>query len=308
MQKIPLTVIHYGRHDPRTKTGGVETFARDLGLAFRDVRFLQSKVDGPGSPAMAQAIAEGLPVVCDNHLVMDWPEHYPVIGFQHGVAAEKKDVSRSWTDRGLANQQARAAKRKATLWVAGAQWISGEFEKRHGNIAAHIVYHAVDIDRFDGQPDNQGSRLVVHDGRSMHKGAALYPVLKKALPGWSFEPLSCAPADVPDRMRRACAFLHLSRYEGNSIVCNEAMAMNLPCLFTRVGLMRDGEDLDVEVVEVNDVFGCRRRLVDVVSAFLQGLGERSYQPRRWTMQHATPEASIDSWRRVIADWQKMRRA
>ena len=50
---------------------------------------------------------------------------------------------------------------------------------------------------------------------------------------------------MPDRFRQGAAFLHLSRYEGNSIVCNEAMAMDLPCLFTRVGLMRDGADLDV---------------------------------------------------------------
>ena len=77
----------------------------------------------------------------------------------------------------------------------------------------------------------------------------------KKLPEWRFETLNCKPEDVPDRMREAAAFLHLSRYEGNSIVCNEAMAMNLPCLFTKVGLMNDGEPLDVSIVESEAVYG-----------------------------------------------------
>ena len=62
-----------------------------------------------------------------------------------------------------------------------------------------------------------------------------YSGLARAFPAWRFEPLACAPSEVADRMRKAAAFLHLSRYEGNSMVCAEAMAMNLPCLFTAWG-------------------------------------------------------------------------
>jgi len=59
-------------------------------------------------------------------------------------------------------------------------------------------------------------------------------------------------------MRKARAFIHLSSYEGNSIVCNEAMAMNLPCMFTDVGLMRDsGRPQDVRVSPPNVLFRTR---------------------------------------------------
>ena len=165
-----------------------------------------------------------------------------------------------------------------------------------------MVYHQVDVARFDGLLDNEGTNLVLHDGRSEHKGKALFAHLVKALPQWRFETLNCAPADVPDRMRQGAAFLHLSRYEGNSIVCNEAMAMNLPCLFTRVGLMNDGEDLDVAIIESEDVYGPRDKMVETVKAFLDELSTRTYTPRRWTMANATPDAHVAAWRTVMNDF------
>lgn len=305
MEKIPGTIIHYGRFNPERRTGGVEAFAKSLKLAFEDVRFLDAGSAGPGSAAMQEVVASGLPVVCDNHMVLDWPEGYPVIGFQHGVAAEKKLVTWSRTDWSLARKQAQAARRKSTIWVACARWISDEFSRRYGNQAHHIIYHTVDANRFDGELDNRGSRLVLHDGRSKHKGRELYPVLQDALPGWKFEALSCSPAQVPERMRGACAFMHLSRYEGNSIVCNEAMAMGLPCLFTRVGLMRDDESPDVGIIEVRQAYGRRKRLIDSVSSFLDGLDDASYSPREWIVEHASQQAFIASWDTVIASWRNM---
>jgi len=108
---------------------------------------------------------------------------------------------------------------------------------------------------------------------------------------------------VPDHMRRARAFLHLSRYEGNSLVCCEAMAMNLPCLFTRVGLMLDGEkQFDVSVVSRRDVFGSRRRLISSVRNFLSTLGRRRYAPRSWIEKHASYDANRAAWKAVIDDF------
>jgi glycosyltransferase involved in cell wall biosynthesis len=306
MEKIPGTIVHYSRFNPEQRTGGVESFAKSLKLAFQDVRFLDARSDGPGSEAMQRVVASGLPVVCDNHMVLDWPDGYPVIGFQHGVAAEKKFITWSRTDWLLARMQARAARRKATIWVACAKWISDEFSRRYGNQTNRIIHHTVDTSLFDGRLANRGSKLVLHDGRSRHKGRELYPSLQQALPDWTFEPLSCSPAQVPERMRAACAFLHLSRYEGNSIVCNEAMAMGLPCLFTRVGLMRDAEPLDVRVIEVRQAYGRRKRLIECVSSFLDGLNEVSYRPRDWIVEHASQRAFIASWSNVIADWRHLK--
>ncbi len=297
MQKIPVKVAHYGRFDPRVTTGGVETFARNLGIVFEEVEFLT-----PSTQDRDRVIAEKIPVICDNQMVTDWPESFPVIGFQHGVAEVKASLTKTRTDRKLAKAQAKATQRENTLWVACARWISRTFEERYDNPADHVVYHQVDVERFDGRLENEGTNLILHDGRSEHKGKELFAHLVKALPEWRFETLNCAPADVPDRMRQGAAFVHLSRYEGNSIVCNEAMAMNLPCLFTRVGLMNDGEDLDVSIVESEDVYGPRDRMVETVKTFLDGLSTRTYTPRRWTMENATPEAHVAAWRKVMEDF------
>jgi len=278
-------------------TGGVETFARNLAIVFEEVEFLTPKTQDK-----ERVMRERIPVICDNQLVVDWPESFPVIGFQHGVAEVKASLTKTRTDRKLAKAQAKATRRDNTLWVACARWISRTFEERYQNPAHHVVYHQVDVERFDGELDNEGTNLVLHDGRSEHKGKALFEHLVEALPQWRFETLNCAPEDVPDRMRKGAAFLHLSRYEGNSIVCNEAMAMNLPCLFTKVGLMHDGEDLDVTIVESEEVYGDRDLMVQTVKTFLDGLCTRTYNPRRWTMENATPTAHIAAWRRVMEDF------
>lgn len=299
--RIPETIVHYGRFDPRRHTGGVETFAKNLGLVFADVLFMT-----PESRDDELVRRERMMVVCDNHWVLDWPEDIPVVGFQHGVAAVKTLAIPGRDNAELAWRQRRASRRRNTLWVAGARWVSRTFGWLHGSAARHVVYHAVDLERFDGRLDNAGSRLVLHDGRTPHKGSRLYPRLERAFPGYQFETLGCAPEEVPDRMRGAAAFIHLSRYEGNSIVCNEAMAMNLPCLFTRVGLMLDGEgQLDVDVIGLRDAFFRPRRLQNRVGAFLEKLAPPRH-PRRWVEAHASFEANRAGWQRVIDDHRRMR--
>lgn len=300
MDKIPLKVAHYGRFDPRVTTGGVETFARNLETVFEEVIYL-----APGVGDMAAAVRDRVPVICDNQMVVDWPKNHPVIGFQHGVAKVKAQLTGTRTDRRLARQQAKAAKRPRTLWVACARWISRTFDQLYENPAHHVIYHQVEVDRFDGNLANEDSNLLLHDGRAEHKGRDLFPILIDAFPQWRFEGLNCAPNEVPDRMRQGRAFLHLSRYEGNSIVCNEAMAMDLPCLFTRVGLMQDDEDLDVYVVPPEDVYGKKDLLIQSVGAFLEALSSRDWNPRRWSMENATPAVHRDGWRKVMMDFQRM---
>ena len=89
-------------------------------------------------------------------------------------------------------------------------------------------------------------------------------------------------------MRKARAFVHLSRHDGNSIVCNEAMASNLPCLFTTVGLLRDA-DRPSEAVIVDPAIARRDhpRLVAIAREFLASIDARSYQPRAWIEQNAS---------------------
>jgi len=299
-RRIPLTVIHYSSRHPRVAAGGVERFARTLELIFERVEYLTPACQKERRDALSRQV----PVICDNQLVRDWPDGYPVIGFQHGVGAVKFQATRSLAHWRLARAQKRAARRTQTLWVACAEWVASAFDRLYGNRARHVIYYSVDYDRFDARLDNVDSRLILHDARTRHKGKALIPRLVSAFNGWRFEPLACRPEEVPDRMRKARAFIHLSRYEGNSLVCNEEMAMNLPCLFTRVGLMNDpAAPTDVTLVDADIAFGSHGRLIETVDAFLQS--ERPRDPRAWVLAHAAPSRSIHGWRRVMADFQEM---
>ncbi|MEM9998402.1 MAG: glycosyltransferase [Bacteroidota bacterium] len=301
LRRLPHHVVHYSEEDPATTTGGVQTFARSLALLFEEVSFMT-----PATRDEEIVRAGRLPVICDNHFVADWSADIPVIGFQHGVGAVKFEATRSLSHWRLQRRQRRAAKRPGTLWVACAQWIAATFERLYGNGASHVIYHSIDVERFDGRLRNAGSRLLLHDARLKHKGRDLMPVLARAFPAWTFEPLACAPADVPDRMRGARAFIHLSRYEGNSIVCNEAMAMNLPCLFTQVGLMQDADrPTEVVLVDPDRAFSDPDWLVAQTGHFLDMLDSEALTPRDWVLTQATRAQSIARWSAVMNDFQGM---
>ncbi|HEV8149994.1 MAG TPA: glycosyltransferase [Gemmatimonadales bacterium] len=298
---LPLAVVHYSADDPRSSVGGVQRFARNLERIFAEVRFLT-----PRSRDRALLLQHRIPVICDNQLVRDWPVDYPLIGFQHGVAAVKFAATRSFGHWRLARAQRRAAARPNTLWVACAEWVGTTFAQLYGNGAAHVVYYPVDTERFDGQLANTGSRLILHDARTRHKGKHWMPRLQRAFPPWRFEPLDCPPELVPERMRQARAFVHLSSYEGNSLVCGEAMAMNLPCLLTRVGLLRDADGpREVWALDPRLLRGTPVALFGEVERFLASLPTRSYQPREWILAHATLAHAEARWRQVLLDFQAL---
>ena len=300
MAKLPYHIVHYSQSDPENTSGGVETFARNLRLVFDEVTFMT-----PRTLDIARVRAENLHVICDNQRVVDWPVDLPVIGFQHGVGAVKFSVTRSFNHWRLQRVQRRAATRPRTLWVACARWIADTFDRLYGNGAGHVIYHPVDTDRFDGRLDNGGSRLILHDARFRHKGRDLIPDLAACFPDWRFEPLNCLPEEVPERMRGARVFLHLSSYEGNSIVCNEAMAMNLPCFFTRVGLMLDEDrPRDVCVIDPGVALHNETRLRDEFARFLESLDTVDRRPRDWILSRATIVQARRAWQDVMDDFRR----
>ena len=82
--------------------------------------------------------------------------------------------------------------------------------------------------------------------------------------------------------------------------------MNLPCLFTRVGLMNDPDGPTVVVLmDVDTAYGRREQLVERMATFLASLDERDWSPRDWVIAHASPERSVEGWRRVMADFEEM---
>jgi len=292
---LDRTVVHLGKHDPRARTGGVEAFARSLQLVFREVLFMT-----PATLDFDRVRRERLALVCDNQYLRYVPRELPAIGFQHGVAFDKARVTRRLGDARMAFAQYRVASRQRVVWVACAEWISRRFAELHGNRANHIIYHPVDLERFDGRLANAGSRLVLHDARSEPKGKSSIAALAASLPEYRFEPLACTPSEVPDRMRTARAFVHLSRYEGNSIVCNEAMASDLPCLFTRVGLFRDQErPTDVALIEPETARRDQKELVRVAREFLASVETRRYRPRAWSLRHASLPIVRERWARAV---------
>jgi hypothetical protein len=299
--RIPLRVVHHGRHDPCDRHGGVEAFARRLTDVFEHVEFTWSGERG------LRALARDRPlVICDNDTVLDWPRDLPLMAFQHGVAWQKVRVTRTLTDAAMALRQWFAAGRSRTVWIACAHWIADAFAAARRDAPQHVVYHHVDTERFDGRLNNAGSRLVLHDARSPHKGAALIPFLATVLPQWRFEALACRPEEVAARLRKAAAFVHLSRYEGNSIVCLEAMAMNLPCIFTDVGLARDVAPghvrLDVGLVDAKRAFRDPEYAALEVGRLLAAMRMHPPAPREFVRTNATPENARAGWRRVLADF------
>lgn len=301
MSKIPVSVIHYGRHDARIKVGGVETFARNLGMIFEDVDFMT-----PDTLDVEWVDKNRPLVICDNQFVTDWPDSVPLIGFQHGVAAVKYRVTKKRSDRAMAVRQSKAASRPNTLWVACARWISDAFARLYGNQAEHVVYHPVDLNRFDGMHRDVDPKLILHDARTKHKGKRLVEHLRKRNPNWSFQSLDCKPSEVPQRMRSARAFLHLSRYEGNSLVCNEAMAMNMPCMFTKVGLMKDADGPDdVFLIDPDTAFSDARALDSAFDEFTHTLETRTYRPRNWIVEHASRDVALAAWGNVVKSFTAM---
>ncbi|MBK8237452.1 MAG: glycosyltransferase [Deltaproteobacteria bacterium] len=306
-EKLPLRVVHYGRRDPSRGAGGVEAFARRLALVFDEVEFAW-----PGHPQLGALARDRAIIICDNDTALDWPRELPLVAFQHGVAWQKAWLTHTLTDARMAARQLLAARRRHTVWAACAHWIAGAFGRLHPQAPQHVIFHFVEPERFDGRLDNAGSNLVLHDARSEHKGKRLVEQLQQALPQWRFESLACAPEQVADRMRKAAAFLHLSRYEGNSIVCNEAMAMDLPCIFTDVGLARDAKrgqvELDVALLDAKRCFESTAYLVEQVGQQLATLGRVRRSPRRFMLEHATPAAARERWRAVIEDLARLRGA
>lgn len=298
MSKVAARVVHYGANDPQTYRGGVESFARNLRLIFDEVSFMWE-----GHLDVERVRREKLLVICDNHWATDWPQDIPVVGFQHGVAAVKSSTTGNRTGRKMAKRQAKAAKRDNTVWVACAQWIASTFAALHGNGAHHVIYHQVDLERFDGLRRDTDPKLILHDARGAHKGEAEVAALTRRFPDWKLEPLACEPSEVPDRMRRAAAFLHMSRYEGNSIVVNEALAMDLPCFVTKVGLMKDeARPDDVYIVDPEKAFADADYLDREFAAFLRSLSTRTYNPRAWTLANAHIDVAREKWRAVVEQW------
>ncbi len=301
IERIPLRVVHHGRHDPSDRHGGVEAFARRLTDVFERVEFTWSGKRG------LRALARERPlVICDNDTVLDWPRDVPLMAFQHGVAWQKVRVTRRLTDARMALRQWFAAARARTVWVACAHWIADAFAGVRRSAPQHVVYHHVDTSQFDGVLNNSGSRLVLHDARTPHKGAAIIPFLAAVLPQWRFEALACRPEDVAQRLRTAAAFVHLSRYEGNSIVCLEAMAMNLPCIFTDVGLARDVAPghvrLDVGLLDAKRAFRDPEYAAIEIGRLLAAMRMHPPAPREFVQTRATPEIARMAWRRVLADF------
>ena len=301
VDKIPVSIIHYNKEDPLTTTGGVQSFAKGLTQIFKSVKYMT-----PNNLDVKYILNNQVPVICDNQMVSDIPNDIPVIGFQHGVGAVKYEVTRSSGHRRLKRAQEKASKRPNTIWVACADWIASKFEKIYGNKTNYVIYHHINTDLFDGNLENENSRLILHDARTVHKGSNLLPVIEKAFPDWEFQPLNCKPEDVPNRMRSARAFIHLSHYEGNSIVCNEAMAMDLPCMFTRVGLMQDANrPQDIYLIDTDKAYKDRDGLIKETGIFLETLHNKNYNPRSWVLNNAIPLISHKKWKQTMIDFQKL---
>jgi glycosyltransferase involved in cell wall biosynthesis len=248
-------------------------------------------------------------VVADNQWTLDWPDVVPVVGFMHGVADEKAHALGKRSARAMARRQALAGQRPNTLWVACAEWVGRRFGELYGNAADFVIRYPVDLERFGVVSAERRPELVLHDARTEHKGRDVIARLARRFPELAFEPLACAPEEMPERMAEAAAFVLISRYEGNSVVVNEALATDLPCFLTDVGLMRDdNRPEDVWVISAERAFRDIDHVAEEFGAFLESLPTRSYHPRAWVEENVSFEATLDLWRQVTKAWKPLQAA
>jgi len=304
---IDREIIHHCRysvHHPQK--GGVENFGLNLKNIFKKVHFT---LPGDITPDLVRLVqAKNIPIICDYHSVLDWPEEVKTIGFQHGCAQLRGEITGETMLKEIGREQVVASKRRNAVWVADSQWVSDMCEKYYGRSAEYIIYHAVSDDFFRNSRTHQRVPVtkVFHDARLAHKGRDIIPVLQEAFPKISFIQLQCKHSKIIDVLKDCDVFMHLSKYEGNSIMCNEVMALNIPLVTTDVGLFH--EDLGVEEIRIVPVGGCfgenKDRLIEIFGQYVSALNNRKIgveKINQWHQSHATNAHNEILWRQVVEE-------
>lgn len=167
---------------------------------------------------------------------------YVTIAVEYTCWAERGLRCRTKEHMALGRQQADAARRGRTLWVACSDWAAHHCRVHMGVRADRIIYGGVDVDRFipsERQRLRAATRpVVLHHCADDNKGKHLLAGLEKAAKGaFEFRELRCSPAEVPEAMRGGDMWLCLSASEGLPTVVQEAQACGLIVVGTNVGVL-----------------------------------------------------------------------
>ena len=92
------------------------------------------------------------------------------------------------------------------------------------------------------------------------------------------------------------------------------MAMNLPCMVTNVGLMKDeNRPKEVYLLDLNKTyksyFGIKiinkMELINQTGLFIKSLNNNHYNPRKWVLENAVASISNKKWEKTILDFQEL---
>ena len=82
--------------------------------------------------------------------------------------------------------------------------------------------------------------------------------------------------------------------------------MNLPCMFTSVGLMQDeNRPKDIFLIDTDKAYKDRDKLIKETGLFLESLSNKNYNPRGWVLKNAIATMSHKKWEQTMIEFQKL---
>ena len=280
-------IVVANHHTWNQWTGGTERFTEYLREAIGcDVR----------SPADPHRLGKYEWVISNADLGLDWASNK--ICFFHGLW-KQLHVNLGITSGTEEERQRQAAQRKDVYLVAASNSVASQLECWYqvSKNKIRVISHGIPLDVWRPALSNPKSirPRILHVATDIVKAREIIPVLQRILPDFDFVLVYRRiglPA-TPELYQRGDIFLHLSRYEGNSYACMEALACGLPSVLTDVGFFAEGFN-DWEKIGMKITIDTS--LEDVARAILTVYEQRKdYAPRE------VAEKYFD-FRRFKQDW------
>ena len=228
-----------------------------------------------------------------------------VISCNHGCWAEfskRNDTHRF--DNEIRKQQEMWQKR-ANYIVSMSNTSAHYLQLHHGVKANKIILNGIDLNEFISKEIDitKQKPIVIHAAADkVNKGGDFIKELQSKCTDFDFQYLDAKNLkETSEKYRRGDLFLHLSKYEGDSIAIKEAASSGLPMLVTDVGIFeKDTKECPGIIIPWQE-----SRNLELVIQKLHELWnmvknkQLKMQPRAWAEKYADYERFAKEWREFL---------